>query len=255
MSPTREKSYIRIDFLNQEKKMSRMNLRTRRWLNAMAAVAVLLSLNTLAGTANADPIQFTLTGTANSTMYGYTSGQSYSFNWIVNSGFTNNPSSEFTASKNLWTDELVSEAPIFSALSGDGLTGSWVRPTVGEDDPWSLIQIFNASSINLTAGNDAGYSTGFNANGTAIREITGLAVIGNIFSFPASYTDPNVYFASRTGTYSPSSGNIQLVPVSGPAVTFNATSFTISTIPEPSTALLTGLGLVALIFRRRRHAR
>jgi hypothetical protein len=32
---------------------------------------------------------------------------------------------------------------------------------------------------------------------------------------------------------------------------FTPTSLTISTIPEPSTALLTGLGLMVLVFRRR----
>ncbi len=78
-------------------------------------------------------------------------------------------------------------------------------------------------------------------------------LIDHTFNVPAGYVDPNEYFADHLGTHSVTNGNMYLYPYpSGNTVmNFRPTSITFSTIPEPSTALLTGLGLLALVFRRR----
>jgi hypothetical protein len=240
-----------------------MNTSAKQWFKTMAAAAALLAFCALAGTASAaTPIKFSVTGTPNSTMYGYTNGQSYTFHWIVNSGFTNNWSSFFDSIDNYWSDELVSEAPIFIDVSGDGLTGSWQRPEAVDNDPYSYLETWTHTggdtNLELYVGNDGNpkYSIGLQANGTDLYSIYADNLnIGNIFNFPTSYTDPNDYFAGLTGTYTPINGAMGLYPVSGTPLFFNATSVTISAIPEPTTALLTGLGLVALVFLRRRHAR
>lgn len=233
-----------------------MNTSLNQWFKTVVVAIALTTLSTVAGTAGDFSIQFSLTGTADSSQYGYISGQSYTFNWIVNSGFMNNASSQFTANNNFWTDEFVSQAPIFSDLSGDGLTGSWQRPVLNEVDPYSYINVWynhGTHTLILLAANDSDYSIGLQANGTNVWGMDAFIQIGNIFNFPASYTDPNDYFASFTGTYTPNNSTMWLYPVIGSSLTFTPTSLSISTIPEPSTALLTGLGLVALFFRRRRH--
>jgi hypothetical protein len=225
----------------------------------MVAAIVLLALGGLAGTAGAAPISFSVTGTAKTNLYGYVTGQSYTFNWIMNVDFTNNASSFFNSVDNYWSDELVSEAPIFTDVSGDGLTGSWQRPIVAEDDPYSVIEAgndFGTHHFTLRADTDGAYSIGLQANGTDVVGIEAAVLrIGNIFSCPGSYTDPTSYFAGLTGTYTPIFGLISLYTVNPEVLSFTPTSVTISAIPEPSTAFLTGLGLVALFFHRRRRAR
>jgi hypothetical protein len=233
----------------------------KQWFTPMVAAIVLLALSVLAGTAQAASTSFSVTGTAQNTLYGYTNGQSYTFNWIVNSGFTNNGSSYFASGvdlENYWADENTNQAPVITAVSGDGLTGTYVRPTVGWDDPYSAIDVwfhYGVTNLTLSVANDAYQSIGLQANGTDIRWIEASDLyIGDIWSFPGSYTDPNVYFAAFTGTYTPTAGDIMLIPVSGDVLHFTPTSLTISTIPEPSTALLTALGLAVLVIRRRRHS-
>ncbi len=236
-----------------------MNLRTRLWFKTIIAVAALLTLSTVPGTATDFSAQFSLTGWANDTLYGYTNGLSYTFYWIVNSSFTNNDMSGFISTENYWADTRTDQAPIFSGAGGDGLTGSWQRPVIGQFDPYSFITVSSDRgyhALTLLAGNDAGYSVGLQANGTGVYGLWAYALeIGDIFSFPMSYTNPNNYFAGLTGTYAVASGSFTLQTVGTGALTFTPASLTISTIPEPSTGLLTGLGLVVLLFRRRLHAR
>ena len=232
-----------------------MNLLVIHWFKTLATTAALLALSMLAGTSRAASINFTLTGTAMSSQYGYAEGEQYTFNWIVNSGFTNNASSYFTSIYNYWSDDHVSEAPIFTDVSGNGLTGSWLRPVLAQNDPYSFIDTTSANHLSLFAGNGASYSIGLQANGVDVYSLTGVAVTGaDIFTYPGSYTDPNAYFTGLTGTYILNGGAINVETADG-TIGFISNSLTISTIPEPSSALLTGLGLAALVFRRRRHAR
>ena len=225
---------------------------------ATIAAAEFLGLSILEGTASANPISFTLTGTADNSLYGYVSGQSYSFTWVVNSGFTDNGSSWFIGDDNFWNEELVSESPIFTDVRGDGLSGSWQRPTGAEDDPYSNLRAFfdGDQRLSLYAGTDAsGGSIGLLANGAAVSAVRGDVYMDSIFSFPGSYTDPNVYFGGLTGTYAPTAGGLAIYTVGGGPMSFTATSVTISAVPEPSTALLGVLGLVTPLALRRRNAR
>ena len=53
-----------------------------------------------------DPIQISVTGTADSTALGYTSGQSYTFNWVINESYTGNVSWDiFDPNINQWHEE------------------------------------------------------------------------------------------------------------------------------------------------------
>lgn len=213
----------------------------------------------VAGTVRADIIQFTLTGTADSTKFGYTSGQSYSFSWIMNSGFTNNVNCIFSDTENLWTEEFVDRAPIFTDVRGDGLTGTWQRPVLSEGDPLSYVDVMKADGthyLQLLASNDSDYSIGLTAGGTDIQIVNGKVEMTNSFSYPQSYTDPGVYFAGHVGTYTPVSGFIELVNVGRTdGILFTATSVNISAIPEPSTTVLVAFGGVAALLRFRRNRR
>ena len=149
--------------------------------------------------------------------------------------------------------ELQYESFSHTLVQNDGLTGSWQRPVLAESDPFSFIHV-GTDQLNLYAGNDANYSIGLKANGVDVYGIGGIAVTGDIFSHPGSYTDPNAYFTGLTGTYILDGGGINFQTAGG-TIGFSPNSLTIGTIPEPSSALLTGLGLADLVFRRRRHAR
>jgi len=232
-----------------------MKRTARRWFQTVVAVAF-ISLGALTGTARADLFQFTLIGTANSDGYGYDFGQSYTFQFAANNSFENNASSYFNADINRWGDDSVSDTPIFTDVSGDGLTGAWQRPVIDAGDPNSYIEIwnnlFNTHQLILQASNDGEYSLGLQINDTDVVKFQTFNLeIGNIFSFPASYTAPNLYFAGVAGTYTPDVGFLDIYLIDDTIISFTLTEVTISAIPEPSTALLAGLGLVALLFRRR----
>jgi hypothetical protein len=228
-----------------------MILHVGRWPKAIA----LLSLFTQAGTAGANPIRFSLTGTpdADAVTYGYTESQNYTFTWTLNTGFTNNASSFFTGSWNGWCDDYSYEAPLFSDFSGDGLTGSWQRPVDGITDPYSCLDVYS-TKVELLAQNEAipHQSIGLQVNGVDIFWVSATAVIDISPSFPGYYTDPNDYFAPSTGTYLPTGGGVNIGLTNGDVLYFSPTSFTISQIPEPSSGVLIMCVAGGLVFIRRR---
>jgi hypothetical protein len=235
-----------------------MKLSSGRWSLRMVALIALITLTSLTGMAEVKFIQFDVSATAMHDEYGYTAGESYTFTWLVNSAFMSNDVSWFTDEYNYWSDEVISHTPTFTDVKADGLTGSWQRPTVADSDPCSFIfvDILGGSQrVWLYAGNERNYSIGFQAGGTDVRLIQAWEMaIGDIFTFPESYTDPNEYFAGYVGTYPVTSGSFDIQTVSSERIAFTPTSLTITAIPEPSAALLTLLGLAALRFRRRpRH--
>lgn len=227
----------------------------RRFRTGLAAIA-LLALMSSAGTAGAAiAIQISFTGTATSDNYGYIAGESYTFDFTVNSAFTETSYSAFDGTMNYWVDEFVSDTPIFTDVSGDGMTGSWQRPVAAEGDPWNNIETrtwTGQPELAVIASNDGDYPIGLQIGGVDVESVTAMARIGNIFSFPGTYTNPAAYFAGLTGTY-PANGEYLFIYTVNPQVMgFSINSVTIGVIPEPATAALMACAGWALLMRRRR---
>lgn len=220
-----------------------------------------LALTVVAGTANAAVVRLTVTGTANSNLQGYVAGQPYSFHWDLNSAFANaEAQTYFTTTQNSWDDDFVSESPIFVNAGGDLLTGAWQRPTLNNGDPYSYVDVSGGAAHNLdlyAADESFSYSLGLQLNGTGIVVMEAQDLnVGNIFSFSGSPSDPAAYFSALAGSYPVSSGTLTIYQQGdSTGVGFTPTALTIGVVPEPSTALLAGLGLMMPLFRRRSRGR
>lgn len=191
------------------------------------------------------PILFSVTGTANENRLGYTQGESYTFTLILNSSFLNNASCLFSADQNYWGEDTLDDTAVWTDVAGDGLTGSYVRPADDYFAPYAFLFTVAASqSLTLGALNDAsGGVIGLQAGGEDINSLyVDSLVLGDIFTFPASYTDPAVYFAGGLGTYAALGGEISLTGAETGSLIFTATSVTIEAVPEPASALMIGLG-------------
>ncbi|MBU1694507.1 MAG: hypothetical protein KKC51_11155 [Verrucomicrobia bacterium] len=204
----------------------------------VASAAWSAALVIMLGVARADVV-FSVTGTANESKWGYVNGQSYTFYWTLNPSFSETPYCSFSDTINLWADETVSDTPTFTDCGGDGLTGEWVRPTAGEGDPYSSVQVNDVSGheVSLLADMDANYGIGLQAGGNDLRTLVAYGLNPGItFSFPESYTNPSAYFVNYSGTHALSQGTILLWTTNNQSLAFSAGSLSI--IPEPTAGLL-----------------
>jgi len=227
----------------------------------VAACAAMFALFAVAS-ASAQVV-FTVTATANSTALGYTMNDSYTFIYTSSSSFSLNSSSQLIAESNSWYEDATSHDQMWASLGGTGLSGSFVRPTSGSDDPYSTIFI-NSSGLDLLAAADDTNIGATTLNGKAIAEFSTDDLLGGTlpaFNLPGSFVDPfapSGYFSSYAGSYSGfSSGTFTIQTVSDGYVQFTVTdlNITATAVPEPSTyAALAGLGAlgVAMLRRRRR---
>lgn len=223
------------------------------------------ALALLAAAAAHAQITFTITGTAAATDYGYTSGQSYTFSFVLNTAFTNNTSSRFDSSSNYWDQELETESDIYTNIYGTGLSGTFVSPHSADiNTPYAYVDTESAqSNIILNQGSDTpGVYIGLQTlSGTDLTVITATfndSIIGSsAAAYPGTYTPLTTYWSNYLGTYT-ISGTLSLYSNGGtPLESFSITSVTISdasAVPEPATyAALLGLVALGLVARLRRH--
>ena len=153
-------------------------------------------------------------------------------------------------------EENLTDQQLWADVSGDGLEGTWARPSAENTSPFSLIIIggpSGASGLRLLAGADGGSVIGLTANGTPLEVVQFSALYEGItfdLSAPPE-TDPIAYFSNYIGTYNATSsifGGVE--PDGGGSATFTVNTLTI--IPEPSAAILISLGAATLLLRRTR---
>jgi hypothetical protein len=224
---------------------------------------LLLGLLTFVGsTANAQLV-FTVTATANATVEGYTSGNSYTFIFTTGSSYpaiSNLSGSYFQPTQNYWIEDVVGDNQLFLTVGGTALGGGFIRPTSSSNDPYSYISNYTTGNgFNIAARNNGSYSVGLTTlNSTALGGVAGtLSSVGlNSASYPQSYIDMTTYFGAHLGSYS-ASGTISVYsPVLSNLASFTATNLTIaSAVPEPSTyaAIFGGLALMGTVLVRRRQ--
>ena len=209
----------------------------------------ILSLITVV-TTYADPIQISVTASARDTALGYTAGNEYTFNWVVNEGYAGNPLDGFTSDINRWMDASPLDSQLFSNLSGDGITGSYVKSSY----PLSYVAI-NNDLLYLTCTDENEGALGIQVNGDNIISFSASFLITTSFSYPEAYVDPTTYLSSYIVTYAPpDSGEVKLRTENG-SIYFDYASTTIQTIPEPSSLVLVLTGAAGVWFTRRRLKR
>ena len=203
-------------------------------------------------------IVVSVTGTANYTAMGYTSGQSYTFNWVVNAGYTGGSGDRFNEAENKWDAEIISDPLLWTSVSGDGLAGSYSRPYVDASAPYDILSA-TYRGLELGAANDVPEtdSMGLTANGVEVQYMAAYNLnIGAMDSSETSFVNPATWLNTYVGTFAQSSGSMYLVDEASNQIDFTPTSVTIAAIPEPASAmmLIFGAGVGLVIHRARRSA-
>lgn len=198
----------------------------------------------------AAPVQISITGTADTTSMGYTAASSYTFNWVINDAYSSaNSGDAFSSTRNFWNSENTTDTALWSSVSGDGLAGTYSRPSGSTWAPWERLESTDDTELNIIAANDdvAASSMGLTVNGIEVQRIRIDGIdLGISFDYPEAFTNPADYFADYAGTYTPTSEKVYIRDESSNDIYFTATSVTIGVVPEPATAGL--LGISAIVF-------
>lgn len=203
-------------------------------------------------------ITFSFVTTANTTAYGYTAGQSYTFVFTTTGIFTNGSGDNFDSTQNIWQEISTSDPQMFATVTGSGLLGVYQRPVTTPSDPYSIVNLTENSpapdSLSvIAAANDSAVTGLTTLDGGAISAVDATVYQVANFQFPSSAVGLDEYFASYAGTYAISNGSqlrLQVSTATNP--TFTVNSVAISAVPEPSTvaAWLGAICLVATAYRR-----
>lgn len=208
---------------------------------------------------SASPISVSVAGTANETKMGYTQGESYTFTWVVNDGYTGSDGigdggDIFNSIENLWFSTSTNDPWVFSSVSGAGLVGTYTKPITNNQAPFEQLLVNSAGLRCWAATKTVSITMGLLVDGAEVWNIVAydLTIPGLDYS-DALFVNPTTYLENYSGTYSSIGGGIYLDNENMDEIEFTATSVTIGVVPEPSTFLLLGIGgLGAWILRKNR---
>lgn len=199
-------------------------------------------------------ILFTITARAEVTDLGYTANQSYQFTYTLTPTWTNTPDSSFTATSNSWYLQNVTDAPLFTAIGGSGVSGTYARSS----DPTQSIVTNSSGRLELAESGAGGTNIGLTTpSGAPIGALQAYIDTSIVFSTPGSYANPATAFTSVLGSYTPATdpvNNNLVISAGGFGQFLSITGFTITAIPEPSTygAIFGAAALGFGLWRRRR---
>lgn len=206
-------------------------------------------------------IQGTITGAA--AQHNYTNSQAVTFSFVLNE-FNGAPAAGVasTGVYYQWVEDNLTDTPIYTSVSGTGLTGNWSRSTAFDGSAYAYLQAHQDSSpgqlyllvgTNVTPGD-----MGLTVNG---YELTRLEVNVQLAGFSPTVTDTlpdsTAFFSALAGTYADSFQPASYIRThdgsSQYTTSFAVDSVSISVVPEPSTwAAVFGLSALGFAFYRRR---
>ena len=200
------------------------------------------------GISSADLVSITVTGTAETTGMGYSSGASYSFTFVLADTYTGSTWDHFTSSENDWYAQEFVEPVLWDSVYGDGLSGTYVRPSPWTEDYLTILSKPDLDSIHM-ASRAPTSDIGLTVNGIKVKSVKAVELAIGEFSFPEVFTNPADYMRSYLGTYVPTDGFVRIGDINGNSIYLSATS--VEVVPEPSTALLLVVGSGGILFYRR----
>jgi len=231
---------------------------------------VIAALTLWGGTSCWSQSQITLNVSPEADALGYVTSQTYNFTFTLNpdpnaGNGSFQPGIANAGANYTWLQEWTIDPQVWSSVTADGLSGTWVQPSAGDPSinnpvPDSyLVASASSSSLMITAGADGSgaYNVGLTAAGNPVSwiyfvgDFTGL----NFANITGTLPDPNAYMANYTGYYTTTPGAASgYITTSGgwAFFTVNSLSLTVTPAPEPSTLALFAVGLGALLVFRRR---
>ncbi len=198
--------------------------------------------------ASASPVSVSVTGTANTNAMGYTQGESYTFTWVVNDGYTGSDGfgdggDVFSSTENLWFSTSTNDPWLWSSVYGNGLVGTYTKPSDNDQAPFEQLKVDSNGLLCWAACRMDSATMELFVNGVVVDTVVAydLNIPGLDYS-DTSFINPASYLVNYTGTYTSTGGGIHLDDKNRNSVEFTTTSVTIGVIPEPSTILLVSLG-------------
>lgn len=206
-------------------------------------------------------ITFTVNASANTNTMGYSTGEVYSFVYVLNNYAPATPTGTASVENYFeWKEDTLGQPVLWSTFSGSGLSGSWMQPATNSTSPISYLTAYSNGQLAFFAGTDTGNDTGLTVNGAQLKDVVMWGSYSGLNLPPVTSTlpDPNAYLSDAAGTYPSTGTNFAVVGNGiGGQTAFTIINLTIahgpSAIPEPSTyaMMLVGVALFAALRRRR----
>ncbi|MBN2162907.1 MAG: hypothetical protein JXR25_08810 [Pontiellaceae bacterium] len=201
--------------------------------------------------ASATPIMVSVTGTADSTALGYTLGESYTFNWTVSDTYSGSVNDFFGSAYNSWFVDTTSDPWLWADLSGDGLSGTYSRPSGNSWAPSDQLYVDSDMFVFYAGNEDSSSTMGLTVNGVEVGYFYCDINIPDVDYSDTEFVKPATWLATYAGTYAQSGSYIELYAVNDDTVTFTPTSVTVQAVPEPAVIALISLFGVGFIAVRR----
>jgi hypothetical protein len=206
--------------------------------------------------------QAVLTVTATPTMgtLGYVEEQTYTFNFVTNASYTQNGGDFYFANNfDSWTNYSSSNSPIFSAITGTDLGGTYVISANPVNNGLQIGQTY--FSLILQQNTGMGLTTPDGKTIQLFNLMFGTTDV-NALTYDGTFISPSDQLLNLPGTLSWTSAPYFTLSAANQSVNFTVNSVTISDasatpVPEPSTVAAI-LGTAALGFAwcyRRRQQR